>query len=284
MCIMKKKNIIITGSSGFIGNNLVKWLSKKYNVIGIDKQEGTPDGVEFYQKDINYDLPDIENVYAVIHLAATAGVRQSRENFKQYVHDNILGTQSILEKCISDWKPKKLLVASSSSVYSNKSPYAMTKIATEKLVEAYKECGLINCWTCCMRLHTVYGMNQRKGLAIREFIDRMLKDEPISVYGTGEQQRDFTYIDDVCRCIEELLIEGIPLKPFMDIGSQAPVTINYVIWLLSRLMDKEVKIKYEPWNRYDTLRTCANERCVSDITPIEKGLKKQIEWQKEMMK
>ena len=52
---MKKKNIIITGSSGFIGNNLVKWLSKKYNVIGIDKQEGTPDDVEFYQKDINYD-------------------------------------------------------------------------------------------------------------------------------------------------------------------------------------------------------------------------------------
>ena len=310
---MKKKVICITGASGFIGTALTKYLSKDYDIIGIDRRPPPDELMKFknythYLKDINHlmisDLPKAKNPYAVIHLAANPGVRDSHENFEAVCRDNILGTQRIIDKCISTWKPKKILLASSSSVYgdlgkdghaleesdgvSPRSPYAMSKVAGEALVETYKNCGMLDgIETASMRFFTVYGENQRLGLAIRAFTDAILRDEPITLYGTGEQIRDFTSIDDICSGIKALLEEEILHWDIYNIGSGNSISINQIIQRIGTYLDKSVTINYQPRNRYDVDATRADitnicdDTCWEPKTDFDDGLKKQILWQKE---
>jgi len=247
---MKKKKIIITGISGFIGSNLARHLIKKgnYDIIGIDKvNRDIPKEVKFYLLNINDELPSFKDVYAVIHLAAKAGVRESQEKFDQYVFDNIYGTKNILDICSKIWRPNIILMASSSSIYGDnqgkpskeedpyqpKSLYALSKIAMEQMTESYLNNGILKSQLCNLRLFTVYGPNQRKGLAIRNFIDNILRYENITVYGDGTQTRDFTYIDDLCTIFERLInAECIPR--YLNAGLGNSVSLNKVINIISR--------------------------------------------------
>jgi len=311
-----KKKIVVSGASGFIGTALVKHLHKKYSIIGIDRRTNTyPKGVKFYNMDINNGLPDIDDVYCVIHLAANPGVRDSYENFEQVCIDNIYGTHSVLDKCISDWKPERILLASSSSVYGDlgrdghalkeddgvapRSPYAMSKVANESLVETYQNCGLLDgINTTCMRFFTVYGPNQRNELAIRAFTDWILRDEPITLYGKGQQVRDYTHIDDIVSGIEALMNipKNIHYRSAYNIGSGDARSINEIIHLICKYTGKNVTINYQPRDRYDVDRTLAdNNRLQSDSDfggvecywkpkiKFEEGLKEQILWQKSLM-
>jgi len=308
------KNIIITGSSGFIGSALVKWLNKDYSIIGIDRvgdEDTIIPGYTFIKGDINdpktYDkLRDDLEIYAVVHLAARPGVRDSHKLFEEVCKDNILGTQRIIDKCISSWKPKKLLIASSSSVYGDngrdghalkeneivnpKSPYALSKVADEQLLITYKNCGMLDgINTTSLRFFTVYGPNQRNELAIRAFTDWMLNDEPITLYGTGNQIRDFTHIDDICSGIQSLLKTDTIFKDIYNIGSGRAISINDMIYMIAQQLDKKVKINYQPRNKYDVDMTlCCNDVLLADTgwepkVKFEDGLKQQIEWQKRSM-
>lgn len=290
-----KNRIIITGIAGFIGSALADYLKEDVEVIfggcdiiGIDRNPGLH---VTHLQDINDKLPDIQDVYAVIHLAANPGVRDSHKNFENVVKDNILGTQKIIDKCITTWKPNKLLIASSSSIYgdspihepSPKSPYAMSKLACENLLTSYNNCGMLaGINTCAMRIFTVYGPRQRKGLAIREFIDKILRDKTITVYGNGEQSRDFIYINDLCKGIKNLLERYAP--PVIDMGTITSYSINQVIHLVTKLIGKEVRIIFEPSNRFDVKKTLSNNKCDDYMIPFEEGLKKQILWQKNEIK
>ena len=287
---MEKKRIVITGCSGFIGSRLAEYLSNTYRITGIDKSYWSRDikNTIFIHQDINEPLPEMDDVYAVIHLAAKAGVRESQEKFDEYVKDNILGTKSILDMCAKSWKPKQILIASSSSIYGErhndeyhpKSLYAMSKVATETIAESYRNSKLLpETNICCMRIFTVYGPGQRRGLAIGNFIDNMLQDKPIVVYGDGTQRRSFTYIDDLCRGIEELLLEGRWLPHTIDIGYSNTASINDIIYNLSKLLNKNVTIQYEDWDRHDVYKTKSNPCGMLPTiqTPLVKGLKRQID-------
>lgn len=286
-----KKKIIITGSSGFIGTHLSRYLSKHYEIIGIDRERGE---YTTHNQDINLqELPNIDNIYAVIHLAARAGVRESKDNFEEYVNDNILATKRVLDKCV-DWKPKRILVASSSSIYGDsiyhlsdeyrpKSLYAMTKVATEKIVNTYQQSYLPkDTQTCNMRIFTVYGPRQRDGLAMGNFITNILQEKPITVYGDGNQTRDFTYIKDLCIGIGNLL-ESEELPQETDIGNGNEIKINEIIYLLSQLIDKKVTIDYKPMMPEDVLRTKSskNPYIISPPTDLAFGLKNQIDAKKK---
>jgi UDP-glucuronate 4-epimerase len=302
-----KEKVIITGISGFIGSALAEWLDKDYTIIGIDRVQWKNKGDrQFFNQDINDPLPDLEDIFAVIHLAARPGVRDSHELFSEVCKDNILGTQRILDKCITQWKPKKILIASSSSVYGDggrdghaleeidkrnpMSPYAMSKCATEDLVTTYKNAGFLKGIECAsLRFFTVYGPNQRNELAIRAFIDWILKDEPIIVYGTGQQRRDFTYIDDICRGIESLLKKGIGVfeNNIYNIGSGESVSLYDIIYNVCTYLRKEVRINYQPRNIWDSEVTLSDSSKLYRATgwlpevKFKDGLIKQIEWQRE---
>lgn len=281
------KKIIITGSSGFIGKHLIEHLKVGYEVIAIDKNEENreEDGVRYIRNDITHPefKEDLGEIYALIHLAGIAGVRKSRENFQEYVNSNIIGTKNLLELCVEKWKPQKIFLASSSSVHDLKSPYAVTKKCTEDLLKSYHRNGLLSDVECrVMRFYTVYGPNQRKGLAIQAFIDKVLRDEPIVINGDGFQSRDFTYIDDLCSEIQELL--GMyPTRGYktLEMGHGCSYSLYEVINIIGEITGKEIKIKYAEPSRYDAIITRAPYDGLYENTKLREGIRKQIEWTKE---
>ena len=238
----KKKKILITGSSGFIGFSLALNLLKKgHKILGYDSINDYYDvNLKFSRnrilktfKNFSFIKGELEdqkklnkNVLSfrpeiIIHLAAQAGVRYSLDAPRKYLSSNIIGTFNIIE-IAHKIKVKHLLIASSSSVYgANKqsafketdktdtqlSIYAATKKSTESIAHSYSSLWKIP--ITMIRFFTVYGPWGRPDMAYFKFTNAIIKNNQIDVYNKGEMYRDFTYIDDVTRSIE-LLINKAP--------------------------------------------------------------------------
>jgi nucleoside-diphosphate-sugar epimerase len=312
-----KKIIVITGSSGFIGSTLYKQLiskkyNKKYEFVLIDRRDNPygdkyVDGTKFIKVDINSGLPDLYNVDSVIHLAALPSVRDSNSRTTNVINDNILATYNILKKCMESWKPKRLIIASSSSVYDGRhnspnnetypdnirplSPYAQTKLSVEEAVNMYINNGLLkDIDIAVLRIFTNYGPRQRDELSIRAIIDSCLNDKPFILMGDGKQRRDFIYVEDTCSAIESFISswKEIDIKnPIYNVGTGNNHSILEVIEKVSRILDKPILIKYDKPTIYDTQYTHADidkiKRCTGWYPKVDfdTGLRNQIEWQKK---
>ena len=166
-------------------------------------------GLSFVEVDLSRDeLPRLlDNVDGVFHLAAQPGVRGSwGDSFAHYVRDNIVASQRLFE--VAAPKRLRVVMASSSSVYGNAptyptredaslrpvSPYGVTKEACESLARTYVECFGLH--IVLLRYFSVYGPRQRPDMAFARIISALREGNPFVVYGTGEQSRDFTYVDD----------------------------------------------------------------------------------------
>ena len=242
---IKSKNILVTGSSGFIGFHLSNYLlSQGYSVIGLDNLSDYYDvklklkRQKILQKNSNFicynrDIEDgifLSEIFKnhspeiVIHLAAQAGVRYSIENPKSYINTNLYGAFNLLE-LLKDYPLKHLLFASSSSVYGGNSKlpfdekqkcehplslYAATKKANETMCHSYSYNFSIP--TTMLRFFTVYGPWGRPDMALFKFTNSIINRKQIDLYNFGKMERDFTYIDDVVKSIY-LLLDKIPEKP-----------------------------------------------------------------------
>ena len=217
---------VVTGTAGFIGSHLAdSLLADGHEVVGVDAF------LDFYPRAVkernlarardhqafrlvegliqDLDLrPVLEGAAQVFHLAAQAGVRSSwGRDFGQYSDHNVLATQRLLEASVAAGVPR-LVYASSSSVYGDSpslplredapcgplSPYGVTKLAAEHLGRLYERgYGLP---VVSLRYFTVYGPRQRPDMAFHRFLTACRDGRPVSVYGDGEQTRDFTFVDD----------------------------------------------------------------------------------------
>ena len=234
--------ILITGSSGFIGFHLSKFLLKKGNsVYGIDSMNNYYDvnlkkaRLKILKKYKNFSFSKanlenskkIENIFkkvkpkVVVHLAAQAGVRYSIDKPRVYLKSNINGTFNVIEsshKC----KVFHLIMASSSSVYgankkipfkendkteSQLSIYASTKKANESMAHSYS--SIWNLPITMLRFFTVYGPWGRPDMALFKFTKGIINNKKIDIYNNGKMYRDFTYIDDIVKGIN-LLIKKPP--------------------------------------------------------------------------
>ena len=320
------KTILITGGAGFIGSTLAtKLLEDDDKVIVIDNFNNyydpkikhnniskIKDNINF--KIYNIDIRDQENVKKVfddnnvdiiVHLAAMAGVRPSIENPILYQEVNGLGTQIILEEARLH-NVKKLVLASSSSVYGNCkqvpfsedmivdyaiSPYAATKKANEVMAHVYHKLYDMN--IIMLRFFTVYGPKQRPDLAINKFTRLILQDESIPMYGDGSTSRDYTYIDDIVNGIIkscDYVEQHNNVYEIINLGSNHPVSLKEMIQVIGRVLGKEPKINQLPMQPGDVDITYA------DISKAEKllgykpaisfkeGIEKFIKWYKESNK
>ena len=242
---MNNKIALVTGSAGFIGFHLCKFLlDNDWKVVGYDALTDYYDVnlkihrqniLEKYSKffKVNYLIENDDNFEKVclnykpdiiIHLAAQAGVRYSIDNPESYVTSNLLATFKVLEAA-KKINIKHLLVASSSSVYgSNKdipfnelqktdnqiSFYGATKKANENMCHSYSH--LYEIPITMFRFFTVYGPYGRPDMALFKFVDLMLRNEKIDIYNFGNMKRDFTYISDLIQALG-LLLDVIPQLP-----------------------------------------------------------------------
>ena len=261
---LKGKTILITGTAGFIGSNLVKELFNTVDdikIIGIDNMNDYYDvSIKEYRLEeinklnknfifINGDISDkdtIDNLFneykpsVVVNLAAQAGVRYSITNPDAYIKSNLIGFYNILEACRHN-EVEHLVYASSSSVYgSNKkvpystddkvdnpvSLYAATKKSNELMAHAYSK--LYNIPSTGLRFFTVYGPAGRPDMAYFGFTNKLLKGETIEIFNYGNCKRDFTYIDDIVEGVKRVM-QGAPDKKLGEDGLPIPPYAVYNI-------------------------------------------------------
>ncbi len=313
-------HILITGAAGFIGSSLADSLLKKgHAVINVDNFNDYYDTkIKWKNIAANMDSPnyklyvlDIENkkelekvfkdnkIDAVVHLAARAGVRPSIQNPESYVNTNVLGTVHILE-LMKIYDVKKLVIASSSSVYGNCradmfsedlkvvepiSPYAATKSSNEQFCYTYKALYGIN--VVCLRFFTVYGPRQRPDLAITKFANLIMNDKPIPVYGDGSTKRDYTYIEDIVSGIEAAILYNSTPYEIINLGGGEPITLNKMIETLEAEIGKKAIIDRQPMQAGDVNKTVCDYSKASRLlgykpqTNFKDGIHKFIEWYKK---
>lgn len=307
-------NCLVTGVAGFIGSHLAERLIKEgHTVHGVDcftdyyklsLKEANLDVLldskkfTFYEEDLrDCDISKLlDDVEVVFHQSAQAGVRASwGSSFSAYTEHNVLVTQRLLES-VKDKPIKKLVYASSSSVYGDVpgdepmietlrpqpiSPYGVTKLAAEHLCYLYwKNYGTP---VVSLRYFTVYGPRQRPDMAFHKFIKSILHDKPITIYGDGTQKRDFTYIDDIIDANLSAMLYG-NLGEIYNIGGGHVEIVNDVLNLLSDLAGKKGNIIYTEKQHGDVHRTSANiQKAKQDLgySPkynLRRGLTNEIEW------
>lgn len=309
---------LVTGAAGFLGSNISERLiSMGADVIGIDcfidyypralKEKNLANlwqSKQFTfieQSLLAVNLVELlDGVDYVFHQAAQAGVRASwGKDFEIYTENNIKATQQLLEAC--RMRPiKRLIYASSSSVYGDVkefpmretmflqpvSPYGVSKLAAEHLCVLYWK--NFNVPTISLRYFTVYGPRQRPDMAFNKFIKAIMKGEPIRIYGDGKQTRDFTFVADAVDANISAMTNGTPGGVY-NIGGGSRISVNEVLAILGKISGIEPKISYEEKQKGDVQDTCADttlarkELLYAPKVGIEEGLRQEFEWLKGLM-
>ena len=282
------KTAIITGVAGFIGSSLAeKLLKDNFKVVGIDSFTNyyslhiKEKNIENCLKNTNFslirqdldssDLSTIfENAEYIFHLSAQPGVRASwGKEFAMYVKNNISVTQKILESLKNNTTLKKFIFASSSSVYGNQSnimnedmsltkpvsPYGVTKLAAENLVNLYFKNYEIP--TISLRYFTVYGPRQRPDMAFSRFFRSIIKDKKLTIFGNGEQTRDFTYVDDVIEATINASTSD-SVGEVLNVGGGSIFSLTEIIEFMKEITEKELEINFEKEQKGDVKYTNAD--------------------------
>lgn len=288
------KQILITGTAGFIGFHLARRLLKEGNIVfGVDNFNAYYDvrlkearhAILEAEKNYSFVKADISDKAAltvafdsfkpeiVVNLAAQAGVRYSILDPDSYIRSNVVGFLNILECCRHAENKPRLLYASSSSVYGGNrelpfseeqavdhpvSLYAATKKSNELMAHSYTH--LYGFQTLGFRFFTVYGPWGRPDMAAWLFSDAMSQGRSIKVFNNGEMYRDFTYIDDIVdglvRCIES---DSLPLYDVYNIGNHRSERLLDMINIIAKEIGVEnPKMEFLPMQDGDVPSTYAS--------------------------
>lgn len=216
----------VTGHKGFIGSHLTRLLD---DWKGYDLRDGNDI--------LDYDnLADsISRGAVVIHLAARVSVPFSWEDPELYFDTNMKGTLNVINAAIEK-QAKKIIFASSSSVYDPfSSPYALSKRSSEMLLEHYSN----QVPAVALRFFNVYGTGQNREYAgvITAFWDAIREGKTVTIYGDGEQTRDFTHVHDIRDAIKRFAdIDIAPIYEAVDIGKGIPVTVNDLLSTMQTML------------------------------------------------
>jgi nucleoside-diphosphate-sugar epimerase len=309
---------LVTGAAGFIGSTLVEQLlADGSDVIGIDsfadyypralkernlapaKRHPSYRFVESRIQDV-----DLRSLLAdrthVFHLAAQAGVRKSwGRDFSVYTTNNIEATQVLLEACVG-LSLERVVYSSSSSVYGDDvalpmredalpqpvSPYGVTKLAAEQLCYLYYVNERVP--TVSLRYFTVYGPRQRPDMAFHKFLRAALLDQPITVYGDGEQTRDFTFVHDAVAANLAAAARGAAGRVY-NIGGGSRVSVNEVLEVIGRVARRRPKVTVNPTQKGDMRHTYADTSLArTDLgftarVGLEEGLAAEHAWLAELL-
>jgi len=304
---------VVTGAAGFIGSHLTEsLLADGHDVIGVDAF------VDYYPREVKernlaraldhrsfrlveaslqeMDLePVLDGASEVFHLAAQAGVRASwGQDFAVYTDNNVLATQRLLETAVAARVPR-VVYASSSSVYGDAaalplqedtacrpvSPYGVTKLAAEHLVNLYH--SNMGVPVVSLRYFTVYGPRQRPDMAFHRFLKAAREGSPIRLFGDGRQTRDFTYVDDIVAATRAAADSGRPGGVY-NVGGGERVAMTDVIARIERVTGRRLAVEREGAQKGDMRDTLADTSAAgrdlgfhSTVT-LDDGLAREWDW------
>jgi len=288
---LKEKRILITGGCGFIGSQLAEQLSKENEVKIIDDLSsgtltnigGIKDKVICAKRDIRERGIETEfnDIDVVFHEAAQAFISTSLENPLFDADVNILGTLNILEACRKKDVPR-VVFASSSAVYGEPqtiplkethplnpvTPYGLAKKVCEEYLRLYY--SLYRIESIALRYFNVYGKNQNlvfpNAGVIALFTDRLVKGEPVTIYGDESCTRDFIHVEDVAKANILAALCRQASATVINVGTGRETSIKDVIRILEELTHRTIKVMHLPERKGDITRS------VADITASKKIL------------
>jgi nucleoside-diphosphate-sugar epimerase len=303
---------VVTGAAGFIGSHLCEHLlAQGHEVHGIDAfVPYYPAAVKlrnldlalahsrfrFHRLDLRYDplAPAIAGADVIFHLAAMPGLTRSWTDFDGYWTCNVLATQRLLEAVRRSESPiRRIVYASTSSVYGENacgdetrptepvSPYGVTKLAAEQLCRSYAAAHGVPVVT--LRYFSVYGPRQRPDMGYYKFIQAMLRDEPVTVCGDGEQVRGNTYVAD---CVEATAAaaEALPGEVF-NVGGGEAASVWDILRRLEDIAGRPARLRRDSARPGDQRHTLADTtRLTARLgweprTTLNEGLAEQWAWQ-----
>ena len=312
------RTILLTGAAGFIGHKTAQILLRDgYRVIGIDNMNdyydvrlkeyrlgllAVNDRFVFHEIDIEDKaklkaLFESNSIYAILNLAARAGVGYSLENPSVYVSTNLQGSLNLLELA-KDYIIEKFVLASTSSIYAGEevpfsedravnspiSPYAASKKGAELMAYTYHYIYGID--VTVFRYFTVFGPAGRPDMSIFRFIKWIDEGSPLKLYGDGSQSRDFTYVDDIA----EGTVKGLKKVGYEVInlgGGRNPLSLKTVIEFIENKLGKKAVIDHKAFQETDMKETRADiskAKLLLDWIPkvgFEEGLDRTVSWYKE---
>jgi dTDP-glucose 4,6-dehydratase len=238
-------------------------------------------------------IPDV-----VVHFAAQSHVDTSFENAQQYIHDNIIGTYTILE-CVKESKCRLVHISTDevygevelnetshpvTSVLNPTNPYSATKAGAELLVKAYGHSFKIP--YVITRGNNVFGPKQYPEKVIPAFVTRMLVREPCIVHGEGHSRRNFIYVDDVSRAVMTVIQKGVSGTVY-NIGTRNEYSVNEIFEMIRELVGTGTKFHVgdRPHNdkRYAVDSSALQELGWREETDFKSTLEKTVEWYKANM-
>lgn len=301
---------LVTGGAGFIGSHIAgRLVSLGWEVVVLDdlsngksvNMESFSDKIKFISGSIT-DKDAVEKAVSgadyVFHEAALVSVVKSISNPEKTYEINVEGTRNVLEASLGE-KVKRLVFASSAAIYGNAnppvaedfefnplSPYAESKIEGEKLMAEFNKKGLE---TVSLRYFNVYGErqdpNSQYSGVITRFIGKMLGGESPTIYGDGNQSRDFIYVDDVVDANLSAVEKKEAAGEAFNIATGKPITINQLEGLLSELTGYDGEPEYgekregDIYDSYADVSKALKYLGFRASTNIDEGLRKTIKWQ-----
>ena len=279
--------ILVTGGAGFIGSHLLQLLQGQqgvevvvYDNLSSGRREHVPKGIRLVEGDVR-DAEGLANLFAseafdsVVHLAAQTMVPYSLSHPEEDCQINLLGLINILE-CCRKYAVKHIVFSSSAAVYGDNlniplheeekpmptSAYGITKMASEHYLRMYHDLYGLN--TTVLRFANVYGERQGaggEGGVVSIFCKLLAAGQGVTVFGNGEQTRDFVYAGDIA----EALWRGSQLEGHhvINISTQKETSVNQLLAAFKQAVGREFPVQYAPIREGDIFRSVlANGRCV----------------------
>lgn len=270
-------NYLVTGGAGFIGSHIVDALVEKGEEVRVldnlstgkkANLEGVLNKIELIIGDIRDSSvvrSAVKGVDYILHQAALPSVPRSFKNPIESLSVNSGGTLELL-KAARDAKVKRFVYASSSSVYGLKSPYAVSKGLGGQCCILFSRLYSLN--TVCLRYFNVFGPRQdpasQYAAVVPKFIGALRNRQPATIYGDGQQTRDFTYVRNVVDANLNAAIRGS--AGVYNIGCGKETTVNELFHLVKQALNVDGTFQYGPPRPGDVRHSCA------DITKAQEGL------------